>query len=352
MDLQGGSITTAGTRSRGIYGLHQGSGNIDIDLQGGSITTAGIRSDGIQGWITSTGTGNINIDVRDAVITTESTALDSNGNTLSHGIFGIHLGSGDIDIDIRDGLITTAGTFSYGLYGDHRGSGSVGITSSTDITTTGPNGHGIVAYQRSTTASPRNIDVRVNGGTIDVQGTGAQGIRIGTVSGGVPQRVATLDDEGFRRQQVVLNGEITSAGEGVFLANGGRVTIGPQGRIDSDSGIAILATGTVPEDSTDMSNVIAAIPPRLRVDLNPDGAQMTGEGGWLATALGGGWIMNDGGETTIAVNNVVLHDGITGATRRTAPQRHLGRQDAGTGGDGGSQYGSVDPQCPDIGHCG
>ncbi len=357
MDIQGGSVTTRGLYSIAVLGSLQGmgnvdinvrdavlrtestakdtqygetfapgiqgwiantgTGNVDIDVRGGSVTTRGVFSPAVYGY--HDGTGNIDIDVRDATIATESAALADYGDTLSHGIYGRidDADTGNIDIDIRDGSVTTAGTFSYGLYGDHRGIGSVGITSSTDITTTGPYGHGIVAYQRSETASPREIDVRVNGGTIDVQGTGARGIRIGWISDGAPYAGATLDDDGYRQQTVMLNGAITSAGEGIYLAGGGRVTIGPQGSINSGSNIAILATGTVPEvmddpQTMDVDETMAAILPKLHVNLNPEGQRMTGDGSWLETALGGGWILNDGGETTIAVNNTVLHVGATG----------------------------------------
>ncbi len=95
------------------------------------------------------------------------------------------------------------------------------------------------------------------------------------------------------------------------------MVIGPQGSISSDTGIAILATGTVPEvpeDATDPMNIIPAvpaIPPKLRVDLNLGGRR-------VSQALGDDWILNDGGETTIAMNGVVLHDGATGATGSTA----------------------------------
>ncbi len=162
----------------------------------------------------------------------------------------------------------------------------------------------------------RRIDITV-GGPVTVRGAGAQGVRVGIVSGGAPARMAALDAQGYRRQTVTVNGAITSTAEGVYLAGGGRVIIGPSGSITSGSGIAILATGTVPAvaddpNTMDINEAMPAIPPRLRVDLNPGGQRMTGEGGWLASALGGGWILNDGGETTIAVNGTVLHDGATG----------------------------------------
>ena len=99
---------------------------------------------------------------------------------------------------------------------------------------------------------------------------------------------------------------------GIYLAGGGKVVIGPQGSIGATSGVAILATGVVPEDDTDSNNVIPPIQPKLRVDMNLDGRK-------VADVIGGDWIINDGGETTIAVNSTVLHDGATGFTGQTAP---------------------------------
>ena len=136
--------------------------------------------------------------------------------------------------------------------------------------------------------------------------------------------MAALDNEGYRRQTVTVNSPISSAAEGVFLANGGRVIINRgddpgtsemenyMGSIDSTSGIAILATGTVPGPDANNPNT-GAIPPKLRVDLNLNGAR-------LSEAIGDGdWIINDGGQTTIAVNGTVLHDGVTGFKSVSVP---------------------------------
>ena len=120
------------------------------------------------------------------------------------------------------------------------------------------------------------------------------------VSTVVPQYAwRALDDQGYRRQTVTVNGPITSAAEGVFLANGGRVIIGPTGSIDSTSGFAILATGDV-----------GGVKPKLRVDLNLNGRRLQ------EAIADGDWILNDGGQTTIAINGEVLHDGATGFTRK------------------------------------
>ena len=313
-DIRTGS--TATNNAYGIYGLHQGTGNIDIDLQGGSVTTAGASSHGIHGWKFTGTRGNVDIDMQGGSITTAGTA--------AHGAYGAHQGTGNIDIDLQGGSVTTAGASSYGLYGLHFGSGNINLATESGhgVTTKGSNGHGIVALHLGTVTG-RSIDIAVGtitrlGGPVRASGAGARGVHIGGLSNGTPTRTAARGADGFLQQTVTVNDAITSAAEGIFLAGGGKVVIGPSGSISSGSGIAILATGTVPEDSTDMDNVIPAIPPRLRVDLNPSGQRMTGENGWLAQALGGGWILNDGGETTLAMNNVVLHEGASGVTGRTA----------------------------------
>ena len=114
--------------------------------------------------------------------------------------------------------------------------------------------------------------------------------------------MAALDEEGYRRQTVTVNGEVTGEAAGVFLAGGGRVVIGPTGTIGAASGIAILAMGNTPGADPDNDPVIK---PKLRVDMNLGGRR-------VAQAIGKNWIINDRGETTIYVNEVVLHDGAMG----------------------------------------
>lgn len=104
---------------------------------------------------------------------------------------------------------------------------------------------------------------------------------------------------------MTVNGRINSfSGAGIFLAGGGRVFIGPTGRIDTDSGIAILASGdTEGENSGD-----PVLKPNLLIGMQLDGRQ-------VADILGNSWIINDGGETTIVVNGVTLHDGKLGVVK-------------------------------------
>ncbi|MYB89433.1 MAG: autotransporter outer membrane beta-barrel domain-containing protein [Proteobacteria bacterium] len=295
------STVTAGSDSGsdtlGVYATRYSNtdddGDITITLTNGSTTTKGYTGHGILAYQQMDQNSDAEGDI---TITLTGHALETQGTALHP---------------------TLAGTYSYGVFANHQTSGDITIDIQTDssVTTKGKNSHGVVTYHFGTGAT-RSMDVTV-GGTLTTEGTQAQGVRVGTVSGaGVPSRMAALDAEGYRQQTVTVNGPITSAAEGVFLANGGRVVINRgddpgtttvtenhMGSIDSALGIAILATGDV-----------GGVKPKLRVDLNPNGVAR------LSEVLGDGdWIINDGGQTTIAVNGIVLHDGATGYKEVSVP---------------------------------
>lgn len=339
LNARGITVTTQGTAGGRAANLSfpvwatrsQGPGDVRLDISDSTLSSTGDGAIGIYAVRTGNtdGNGDIDIDLEGGRITTGDTTAGTTGIT-SHGIFADHarrvpaqpgIPTGNIEITTGNHAIETTGTahhaqipgtYAYGIFASHSNNGNIRIDLGTgsSITTAGKNSHGIVAYHYGTEAT-RSMNITVDG-SVTVNGEAAQGVRVGTVnSSGVPERMAGLDSDGYRRHTVKVNGPITSAGEGVFLANGGRVIIGPGGSIRSGSGIAILATGTVPEDSIDPQNVIAAIPPKLRVDLNLEGRR-------VSEAIGDDWIINDGGETTIAMNNTVLHDGETGNTGNTA----------------------------------
>ena len=318
--LQNTAITTEG---HGVIATRdQGPGDIRISAVDGRIVTKGAGAFGINAEnyrFTSNGifgsiddaVGDITIDTRNLEIETQSTELVTSGMyTLSPGIYALHRGMGDIDIDAQGGSVMTKGVFSYGIYGIHRGDGDITIDTRDGhtITTTGENGHGIVAYHFGT-EDTRSMAITV-GGSVETTGEGSQGVRVGVVRStdhdmdpntpdiNVVQRVAARDD-GYRKQTVTVNGSVMSKAAGVFLAGGGKVFIGPQGTIRAASGIAILATGDTPVAGGD------PLKPTLYVDINLDGRR-------VADVIGDDWIINDGGETTILVNGVELHDGEDG----------------------------------------
>ena len=149
----------------------------------------------------------------------------------------------------------------------------------------------------------RSITITV-GGDITARGENAHGVRIGTGSAGF----VGLDDEGYRRQRVTVNGQVTGGsgtGAGIYLSNGGKVFIGPQGSVGAGSGIAILATGDAPGANPQDP----AIKPKLYLDMNLAGRRIAKV---IGNDIGNDYILNDGGETTIVVNKVKLHDGTDG----------------------------------------
>ena len=312
------TVTTRGARAHGLFASREtGLGDVRMTIDDSTITTQHMGDDSIGIYAykhADEGNGKINVDITGGSTTTKG--------SLAHGIHSYHQEgrmdgdvTGDITINLLGHAVRTEGTamstripgatYSYGIYAVHQNSGNTGINlgKGSSVTTLGPSSHGIVAYHFGT-ADTRTIDITVSG-PVTVSGQDAQGVRVGAVRNGAPERFATLDAQGYRDQTVTVDSSISSQGPGIYLVNGGKVIIGPKGRVRSDSGIAILATGTVPEDSSDPSNIVAAIPPKLRVDLNLGGRQ-------VAQVLGDNWIINDGGGTTIVVNGVKLHDGTTG----------------------------------------
>ena len=293
------AITTFGDSSATIYASHNNTGNIDIEIEGGTARTRGVDANAL--FALHQGNGDIIIQARNHYLETRGTETNQQGSTSSNGILAYHQSDGDIMIDTRGGSITTKGVSSNGILAYHVSDGDITIDTrdghAITLTGAGNGGHGIAAYNLGQT-NTKSIAITV-GGTIVAERAGALGVRL---EGAAP------DENGFRKQTVTVNGSVTGEAAGVLLVGGGRVIIGPRGSVGATSGIAILATGDTPA-------LVEGNPPtkpKLRVDLNLAGRR-------VAQAIGNDWIINDGGKTTIYVNNIKLHDGETGVTGRTAP---------------------------------
>ncbi len=296
------TITTKGKEARGIFGYHRGDGDTVIRSTGDTIVTehhtAGEDSgaDGILAWH-QRGTGDIDIDVAGGSIRTSG--------ERSMGVYGIHQGSGGIRIVAEGGQrIATAGASARGIMAYHAGSGGIRIAleAGSRIATAGAYASGIAAFHGGT-GEDRSMDVAV-GGIVETKGAGAHGVLIGIRREGNAAFAAAFDDEGYRRQAVTVTGRIDVRGggaAGIFLAGGGRVHIGPAGVIDAAPRIAVFAAGDTPGENPGDP----AVKPKLFVGIELSGRRMK-------DVLGDGWIINEGGETTIAVNGVVLHDGAKG----------------------------------------
>ena len=288
--LTRGAIETGGRNADGVYGFHVGSlGGIHIDVQSGGVTTRGDDAEAVLAILE--GAGDIEMAVRDALIQTEGRAAEA--------IHGLHRDEGDIHIDVRGAEVMTTGDAASGVRGTHGGTGEIDIhVRDTNITTMNRMSHGIAAYQ----GGSGSVRIVVDGGRVNAAGMDASGVRVGNVnSRGRVSLAAEVGEDGYRKQSVTVNGSVTGGSgrdaAGVFLAGGGKVVIGPRGSVGAESGVAIRAAGDAP---------------RLHVDMNLDGrlvSQVTGED----------HIVNDGNDTTLAINGVVLYDGASGATGLEAP---------------------------------
>ena len=277
-------IATAGASARGVFGIHLGAGELALTAEDLDIVTAGTDADGVRAQ--HRGAGDLNLDVRGVSITTTGAGAS--------GIYGDHFAmGGDVAVRVRDGAVSTAGADAFGVRGFHAGPGALDVDlRETSVATAGEGSHGVV-INRFGSGSAR---IAVDGGSVHAAGTGASGIRIGFLHEDGSQVFATpIGEDGYRRQSVSVNAPVTGgSGEdaaGVFLAGGGRVAIGPRGRVGAASGVAILASGGAS---------------KLSVEMDLDGRR--------AGDVVGGTIHNDGGETTVVVNGVTLHDGATGVT--------------------------------------
>ncbi len=281
------AIATAGDRAEGVYGDHRGTGDVSIDIRGGAIATAGDDAVGV--YFIHRGTGDVNLDVRGGAITTAGEG--------ARGIYGSHsFMEGDAAIRVQGGAVSTSGAEAFGVYGFHTGAGAFEIDlRETAVATAGEKAHGVV-IDHGGSGSAR---IAVEGGSVHAAGTDASGIQIGRLhEDGTVDFAALPGEDGYRKQSVTVNGAVMGGSganaAGVFLAGGGKVVIGPRGSLGAASGIAILTSGGAP---------------RLHVSMNLDGRRM-------AEAIGDDWMINDGGETTLLVNGVTLHEGASGATGR------------------------------------
>ena len=256
IDLYGrASIITRGNVGHGIRAELQGISDETItntiNVRDAAITTHGFLSNGIS--TLHRGEGDININLDDATVTTESTAVNSNGNTFSHAVLATHTGIGDINIDVLNSRLTTRGVHSYGIHAPAARSSSLpparpsGFTASgnvhievrggSTIRTHGSNAHGIFAWHKSGDGELR-VDVR-EGASIQVDDANAYAVQLGSNTGGNVNLVAEIGEDGYRRHIVTLNGAL-SGGRGILLSGGGKVFIGPRERSTPRSGSRFL----------------------------------------------------------------------------------------------------------------
>ena len=194
------TITTGGNNAHGIYGHRSGgSGLVQINVNKAKITTTGLQADGVNGLFQGDGifrttvrdssivaqgqrsasifgrhfkSGHIQINVRNTKIETRSTAVDSDGRTTAHGIWGWISrpeGTGNIDINVLGGLFETAGTVSHSIVGQHPGTGDVemDILLDASVVTEGRQAYGILGWQQQN----GSVDLNIRGTTVNTKST-------------------------------------------------------------------------------------------------------------------------------------------------------------------------------------
>ncbi len=299
--VRGTGIRTSGATAHGVYASFnhaEGSayGDIDIHIAGGAITTTGTgAAHGVYGYHNGWD-GGIRISV------TGGSSVSTSG-AGAHGIFAWHDGTAysDMAITVADSAVTASGAGSRGIYALRGGSG-LGSSGDIDILVRGSTirttSHGIYVLQLEG-SDDGAVRIGIRDSDIRASGAGAHGVAVGGLStnGNTLFATTSRDDDGYRKQSVWADGRVyggSGTGAGIYLAGGGRVIIGPNGRVGAASGVAIRAAMRAGQASAD--------DPKLYVGLRPEGRR-------IGNLLGGN-IVNEGGasRTTLSVNGVVLMD--------------------------------------------
>ena len=194
IDLSGAAaLETTGQIQHALYAYQNGGGDIEIDVEGGSIKTAGRLSYGIYANMrgvakpkddpsdpTEYESGDVRVSLRDLDIRTAG----------SNGV-GVYVrqqtsGRGDIRLDVEGGSIRTTGNSARAIHALHSGAtgdvvlrlDDVDISTGSvleDGTTTGSSARAVYAY-KSASAGTGDIDVELTGGSISTVGSFASGV--------------------------------------------------------------------------------------------------------------------------------------------------------------------------------
>ena len=293
VDAERTGFRAEGASARAINVFQLGEGDIDIDLRAGSTVAAAGDGRNVFGIASfQSGAGDMNISAEGGSI---SAAGDSNARAVYAQYFSN--AEGDAIVDLGDVTVAAAGENSSGVQIAHwgtRGNLSVRLRD-TQIAAAGENSGGVVVGLFSGNGS---IRIDIDGGAVVAEGDGANGVYIGYLEPetGAVTFAADVGADGYRDQTVKVNARVrggTGEGAGIWLAGGGRVEIGADGSVGADSGVAIGALG----DGA-----------ALHVSAEFDGRS--------AGDVFDGDIRNDAGRTTIVVDGVTLHHGVSRRHRR------------------------------------
>ena len=308
VDVRNSMLSTQFRNAIGVYARNESENSttddiLDVTIRDSDIVTKGRAAHGV--FALHRGESDLTVKVLDgSTITIESTELHPEVQTTeAFGVVAYHAGvTGDANLIFEGSRVTTAGTDSRGLYARSQheaGTGNVNVELRNGyITTEGESSEGIYVANDS---GMGQVSVSMEGGEIRANGENAHGIQVAQFDEDREvERASAVGEDGYRTQTVRINGAVhggTGNGAGIFLTGGGKVYIGPRGIVGAASGIAIHASGG---------------DPKLYVDMDLDGRR-------VREVIGDNYILNDGGETTLVVNDVKLHDGAMGNTGLVAP---------------------------------
>lgn len=168
--MDGGSIGTSGSQGVGVYAFTRGTGQTVATMSDGSIISSGEFGTGIYSFIlNSNSTATTTATLNDGTVTTAGRTAD--------GINSRNTGLGFSSSVMNGGTIRTTGDVARGIIAqvgnvNSKSSSSV-IMRNGEIYTEGASAHGV--YSRSTGLG--TVSLLVNGGSIHITGTEADGLR-------------------------------------------------------------------------------------------------------------------------------------------------------------------------------
>jgi outer membrane autotransporter protein len=278
-NMSGGSITTYGSNSVGVFSYNIGLGATTAQMDGGTVTTAGDSADGMRSEVTN------------ATSTATATALLTDGDVetagaAAYGVAAVNSGVGESWAQMDGGTITTSGYNAYGLFSliDNASSTSTATAVMTggNIETgaggTGDVSFGVLARNRGTGDAYVQIDgdarivssgdrggaaaraetvggnaiIVMNSGELVTTGTDAEGLwaivggASSTGDASVTMNGGSIDTAGD--YSMGAQARNTGLGSATVLFNGGSVTTGGfplVGFAESSSGLVALITNNL-----------------------------------------------------------------------------------------------------------
>ena len=309
-----GTITTQGNYAEGVL-ARSDDDNVTVSVN--NVTTYGDHAEGVEA--RSFGSGTVSV--------TATGTIDTDGD-YAEGVFATS-SSGNVTVSVNN--VDTYGDFSDGVFARSYGSGTVSVTATGTIDTYGNNAEGVYARSSSgnVTVSVNNVytdgvnsegvEARSNGagtvsvtstGTIDTEGTGAEGVFAYSKSGPVTVSVKNVDTSGADSEgveaisygagvngavSVTVSGDLYTSGagsEGIWVRGASsNIVITSTGSVESDQDYSIFSYGS----TTDTVKVYGDLIGTTQLNLGDDSVTFfsTADISQLGTTDAGGHTVGD-----------------------------------------------------------